>query len=259
MITEDFTKRRENFIRSVDWISVVPQKTDIESLCGFLKEKNIDFKVRYMLNNLYCVIDHKSYKHFFDVFESTDLKLMCRITRLDIKFDFDKPYFELIDEFKRSWNYSNGIYDREGDSTIYFNSRKSSLFCRFYDKAKELKLNDVNLSRLEYEIKGYTIAVFSHRYTMFGLSDALNFLYESLASFNYRKGLDLIAGTFEFDEPVPLDLLTRKSEKEKFRAFLKQYHHSILNYVDMLESSDDFFDLCHDISKFDDLVRDGNV
>lgn len=255
LITEDFIERREHFIRSVDWISVVPEKTDIDSLCGFMNSKGIIFKVRYMLNHLYCVIDKKSYYTFFDVYESTDLKLMCRFTRLDIKFDFTKPYLEIVERFKKQWNYSNGIYDKEGDATIYFNSRKSSLFCRFYDKAKELNLN-TNLSRLEYEIKGYTINVFSERYKLFGLNDALNYLYETLCGFNFRKGLDTIVGTFEFDEPLSWDFLSRKSEKEKFRSFLKQYRHSILRYVDMLKDGSKFFALCQDMTDFDKILDD---
>lgn len=246
-------ERRKNFIDSVDWISVINENCSFDELCEFItKNTNINFSTRYMFNHDYIVISKDSYQEFFDYYEDY-LKDYCRFTRLDLKYDYREPYNEMRERFLEFWDWNTGVSDKEGLATIYFNSRQSDLFCRFYNKQKEAKL-DYPLSRLEYEIKGAIIRQFSVRYRHRGLDDALNYIYSLMTEFNYNRGLTCIVPTFEYEQPLPNFDIVHKEKIEKFRTFLKQYRYSILDYVGLLRDKNELFDLCIDMSDFDKVV-----
>lgn len=244
--------RRSDFIESVDWISLVPKDCAYDYLIDLLKDENLSFSKRFIGKVNYVVIDKSCYEQFFESFERV-LKYYCYFTRIDLKFDFNQPYKELCDDFHRFWNYSTGICDKENFQTIYFNSRNSDLFCRLYDKQKESNL-ETSLSRLEYEVKGIIARQFSLRYTTLGLDDALNYLYYCIDAFNFRRGIDSIIESFEFKQPIPINVIEESDKREKLRRFLKQYGYTILNYVEYVGGNSNFFDLCHDLSLFDELV-----
>ena len=246
------TNRRDNFISSVDWISITNDGCSLDELISMFVDTNIDFNKRYIFNNEYLVITNDSYREFFDFYETT-LKNYCRFTRLDLKYDYLQEFKEMKEDFLKFWQYKSGIVDREGLNTIYFNSRNTDIFCRLYNKTLESSLS-FPLSRLEYEIKGSVIRQFSYRYRFTGLDDALDYLFSLFCEFNYNKGIDSIIQNFNFKQPVPLNIIEHIEKKEKFRKFLTQYRYSILDYLKLLGDDNELFDLCRDMSDFDKII-----
>ena len=201
----DSFERRCRFIESVDWLSVINDGIPYSQFISDLRlNTNIEFTEKYMFNHQYVVISKNSYTEFFDYFESKNG--ICRITRLDLKFDIAEPYHCVLSKYQNEFSYSSGVFDKEEISTIYFNSRQSDLFCRLYNKQKESDL-DFPLTRLEYEIKGIIMQNFSMRYFYFGLDDALNYLYELITEFNYNKNLLGLFPFLEYKQPIPFSTI----------------------------------------------------
>lgn len=247
---------RDNFINSLDWLSVINDSCSYDDMVGYIRKyTNISFNERYVADKKYIVVEKDSYREFLDFYEQF-LSVHCRFTRIDIKFDLAEKYSDIIQKRREQLNWSTGIVEnnKEGKfNTIYFNSRGSDMFCRFYDKQKEANL-DFPLSRLEYEIKGHIALNFSERYKLLGLPDALNYLLNFINDFNYQRGIGCLIGRFDNPPPYSLHIIEKKSKVEKMRRFLKQYRHTIKDYVDCI-GLENFMNLCSNMQDFDEIIK----
>lgn len=233
----------------IDWIAGVPKCNleDFEFICDSLS-------LKYRVN--------KIYNHKVITFEIHEMKIekipvifelvkngLFRITRIDVKFDFEISIDNLLNSDKYT-NYSNIIMGKEGIETIYYGNRGSSLFCRIYDKGKELKIDDI-LTRLEYEIKSDLAEEFSEQVFFFGFDDAISYIYKKIVIFNEKHEIHIL-DNYETVETLKINILKDKSDRVKFKNFCVHNSNSINKYIDKYKLSwNMFFTLLNDIPNFD--------
>ena len=183
----------------IDWVAGVPKINleDFEFICDSLK-------LKYRVNKIY---NHKVITFEIHEMKTEQIPLifelvkngLFRITRIDIKFDFQISIDKLLDSDKYT-NYSNIIMGKEGIETIYYGNRGSSLFCRIYDKGKELK--------------------FSEQVFFFGYDEAISYIYKKIVIFNEKQDIHIL-DNYETVETLKINILKDKSDRVKFKNFFQ--------------------------------------
>lgn len=233
----------------IDWIAGVPKYNleDFEFICD-------TFGLKYRINKIY---NHKVVT--FNIHEMRTEQLhvifefvknnLFRITRIDVKFDFEISIENLLNSDSYT-NYSNIIMGKEGIETIYYGNRGSNLFCRIYDKGKELKIDDV-LTRLEYEIKSDLAEEFNEQVRFFGYDEAISYIYKKIVIFNEKNEIHIL-DNYETVETLKINILKDKSDRVKFKNFCVHNSNSIINYMKKYNLSFNMFmTLINDVSNFD--------
>lgn len=233
----------------LDWIAGVPlcNIDDFEFVCDTF---NLKHRINKIFNHKVVTFELKemSVDKTPVIFELVKNN-MLRITRIDIKFDYA---IDINDVFESDsfTQYSNIIIGNEGIETVYYGNRGSNLFCRIYDKAKELRL-DEKLTRIEYEIKGDLAEEFNEQIRFFDFDNAISLMYEYILEFNKQKEINLL-DNYETVETLKINILNEKSEREKFKNFCTHNSNSINKYIDKYNLSwNMFFNLINDIPNFD--------
>lgn len=233
----------------IDWVAGVPKINleDFEFICDSLA-------LKYRVNKIY---NHKVVTFEIHEMKTEQIPLifelvkngLFRITRIDVKFDFEISIDKLLDSDKYT-NYSNIIMGKDGIETIYYGNRGSNLFCRIYDKGKELKIDDI-LTRLEYEIKSDLAEEFSEQVFFFGYDEAISYIYKKIVIFNERNEIHIL-DNYETAETIKINILKNKSDRIKFKNFCVHNCNSINKYIDKYKLSwNMFFTLLNDIPNFD--------
>jgi len=233
----------------LDWIAGVPlcNINDFEFVCDTFKLK---YRKSKIFNHKVVTFELKemSVDKIPVIFELVKNNLL-RITRIDIKFDYEIDINKAI-ESDLYTQYSNIIIGLEGIETIYYGNRGSNLFCRIYNKAKELKL-DEKLTRVEYEIKGDLAEEFNEQIRFFDFDNAISLMYKYILEFNQQKGINML-DNYETIETLKINILNEKSEREKFKNFCIHNGRSINKYISKYDLSwNMFFNLINDIPNFD--------
>ena len=154
-----------------------------------------------------------------------------RITRIDIKFDYFMPYKYMCKRFLDEFKLSNVILNKDKDvSTVYFGSRQSDIYCRFYNKREESNL-EFDVSRLEFEIKGYVCKQFSLRFSNISEYDAMDYLLNMIFEFCEHRNIVFLRLPY-FDDYVSAELVDKASLVAKFKRFCVQYKNSIETYIE---------------------------
>lgn len=239
-------------INVTDWISVTNEGISYEEMLIMLDENGVKFSIKHSYEHQYVVIDKKSYTNLFALLVGNP---SIRITRIDFKFDIFKDYGELSSKYIEYWTPHSVVGKKDKFETIYFNSRQSDIFCRFYDKTLESNLS-FPCSRLEFEIKGVVARQFSMRYSFISSDDALAYLMEYIQHFMYRKNIDCLVKLGNYGTYVPFDIVEHNTKVEKFRRFIRQYSNTILNYLDSFDlTPKEFFDYIEGNSDIDELTK----
>lgn len=233
---------KTNFIKLIDWISIINENVSYDEMLFELELHGILFSERHMFNNKYVVIDKNSYSRCIDLLDGSS---SYRITRLDLKFDYDMKFEDIVSLYGTDWDFTSCVGDRDSIKTIYFGSRNSDLFCRFYNKTAESNL-DFDLSRLEYEIKGQVARLFSARLSYIGFDDAYNYIMQILTEFSSKHNLISFFNVFDFSSPVDFSIIDNKISKEKFIYFVRHNASSFLTWLDKFDiTPEEFKSLCH--------------
>lgn len=247
---EDFTPY-DFLINTCDWISCTNEGVSFEEFLMLLDSNGVKFDVRRSFEHQYVVIDKKTYVEFFALAPSNSF---IRLTRIDLRFDTFQDFKAMYEPYLEEWNPSSCVGKPGRYETIYFGSRSSDLYCRFYDKQKESNLK-FPCSRLEFEIKGYICKQFSLRMSYIDLEDALSFLLDNIRDFMFRQKLDGLVHFPTYGTYIPFDVVNHSSMVDKFRRFVKQYSSSILNYLDSFDlSGNEFVELLEEPSKLNDFL-----
>lgn len=249
---EDFDSY-EFLINVTDWISVTNESIPYEDMLIMLDENGIKFSIKHSYQHQYVVIDKSCYTNLFALLVGNP---SIRITRIDFKFDIFTDFGELCNKYIDVWVPHSVVGKKDRLETIYFNSRQSDIFCRFYDKTLESKLR-FPCSRLEFEIKGAVARQFSMRYSFVSADDAVAYLMEYIQHFMFRKNLDCLVRLGSFGTYVPFDVVEYNTKVEKFRRFIKQYRNTMMNYLDSFDlTPKEFFDYIEGNLDVDDLARE---
>lgn len=249
---EDFDSQ-DFLINVTDWLSVTNESIPYEDMLIMLDENGIKFTIKHSYEHQYVVIDKDSYTNLFALLVGNP---SIRITRIDFKFDIFEDFKELYSKFIDVWTPHSIVGKKDRFETIYFNSRQSDIFCRFYDKTLESKLR-FPCSRLEFEVKGVIARQFSLRYSFISCDDAVAYLMEYIQHFMYRKNLDCLVRLGNYGTYVPFDIVEHNTKVEKFRRFIKQYSKSLLDYIDSFDlSPDEFFGYLEGTSDIEELLRE---
>lgn len=224
---EDF-KSHDFLINVTDWISVINEGISYDEMLIMLDQNGIKFSIKHSYEHQYVVIDKSCYTNLFSLLVGNPV---IRITRIDFKFDIFKDFEELSSKYIDNWIPHSIVGKKDKFETIYFNSRQSDIFCRFYDKTLESHL-PFPCSRLEFEIKGFVARQFSMRYSYISADDALSYLIEYIQNFMFRKNIDCLVRLGNYGSYVPFDIVEHNTKVEKFRRFIRQYSNSILDYLD---------------------------
>ena len=229
----------EFLINVTDWLSVTNEGISYEEMLIMLDENGIKFSLKHSYQHQYVVIDKECYTNLFALLVGNP---NIRITRIDLKFDMFEDFKSIYTKYIESWTPHSIVGKKGRFETIYFNSRQSDIFCRFYDKTLESNLR-FPCSRLEFEIKGVIAKQFSLRYSFISSNDAVAYLMEYIQHFVYRKNLDCILRLRNYGTYLPFDVVEHNTKVEKFRRFIKQYKSSLLNYLDSFDiTPNEFFD-----------------
>ena len=240
-------------INVTDWLSVTNESISYDEMLIMLDENGIKFSIKHSYEHQYVVIDKSCYTNLFALLVGNP---SIRITRIDFKFDIFNDFGELSSKYIDIWVPHSVVGKKNKFETIYFNSRQSDIFCRFYDKTLESKLK-FPCSRLEFEIKGVIARQFSMRFSFISADDAVAYLMEYIQTFMFRKNLDGLVRFGSFGSYVPFDIVEHNTKVEKFRRFIKQYSNSILNYLDSFDlTPDEFFDYVEGNSDVESLLRE---
>lgn len=243
-----------NFLINVtDWLSVTNEGISYEEMLIMLDENGIKFSIKHSYEHQYVVIDKDCYTNLFALLIGNP---SIRITRIDFKFDIFEDFEEVYTKYIEVWTPHSVVGKKNRYETIYFNSRQSDIFCRFYDKTLESKLR-FPCSRLEFEIKGVIARQFSMRYSFISSDDAVAYLMEYIQCFMFRKNLDCLVRLGNFGTYVSFDIVEHNTKVEKFRRFIKQYSNSLLNYLDSFDlTPNEFFDYVEGKSDIEKLLRE---
>lgn len=220
-----------------DWISCTNENISFEEFLFHLENNGVKFQIKRSYEYQYVVIDKDTYYKFFALLTNNN---NIRITRIDIKFDTFQDFFEMYLPRIEDIKPSSCIGKKDRFETIYFGSRNSDIYCRFYDKTKESNLK-FPCSRLEFEIKGYIAKNFSLRYSLIDSDDALNYLLDNIQDFMYHHNITGLISFPSYGEYCKVDIISRCTKIEKFRRFCKQYSNSILDYLDSFNLSGNEF------------------
>lgn len=238
VLEEDFDSY-EFLINVTDWLSVTNESISYDEMLIMLDENGIKFSIKHSYEHQYVVIDKSCYTNLFALLVGNPC---IRITRIDIKFDIFKDFTELCDKYIDVWSPHSVVGKKDRFETIYFNSRQSDIFCRFYDKTLEAGLH-FPCSRLEFEIKGAIARQFSMRYSFISSDDSVAYLMEYIQNFMFRKNIDCLVRLGSFGTYTSFDIVEHNTKVEKFRRFIKQYGTSLLNYLDSFDlTPKEFFD-----------------
>lgn len=249
---EDFDSQ-DFLINVTDWLSVTNENIPYEDMLIMLDENGIKFTIKHSYEHQYVVIDKDSYTNLFALLVGNP---SIRITRIDFKFDIFEDFKELYSKFIDVWTPHSIVGKKDRFETIYFNSRQSDIFCRFYDKTLESKLR-FPCSRLEFEVKGVIARQFSLRYSFISSDDAVAYIMEYIQHFMFRKNLDCLVRLGNYGSYVPFDIVEHNTKVEKFRRFIRQYGNSILSYIDSFDlSKNDFFDYIEGNADVEELLRE---
>lgn len=249
---EEFDSR-DFLINVTDWLSVTNEGISYEDMLIMLDENGVKFTIKHSYEHQYVVIDKSCYTNLFALIVGNP---SIRITRIDVKFDIFEDFKEIYAKFIDVWNPHSIVGKKDRFETIYFNSRQSDIFCRFYDKTLESKLR-FPCSRLEFEVKGVIARQFSMRYSFISSDDAVAYLMEYIQHFMYRKNLDCLVRLGNYGSYVPFDVVEHNTKVEKFRRFIKQYSKSLLDYIDSFDlSPDEFFGYIEGNSDIEELLRE---
>lgn len=242
-------------INVTDWISVTNEGISYEEMLIMLDENGIKFSIKHSYEHQYVVIDKECYTNLFALLVGNPY---VRITRIDFKFDILKDFKELYVKYIDTWVPRSIVGQKDRFETIYFNSRQSDIFCRFYDKALESNLK-FPCSRLEFEIKGIVAKQFSMRFSFISSDDAVAYLLEYIQHFMFRKNLDSLVRLGNFGSYVPFDIVEHNTKVEKFRRFVKQYSKSLLDYIDSFDlTPNEFFSYLEGTSNIDELLSENS-
>lgn len=240
-------------INVTDWLSVTNEGISYDEMLIMLDENGIKFSIKHSYEHQYVVIDKCSYTNLFALMIGNP---SIRITRIDFKFDILEDFEHLYSKYIDVWVPRSIVGKKDRFETIYFNSRQSDIFCRFYDKTLESRLK-FSCSRLEFEIKGVIARQFSMRFSFISSDDAVAYLLEYIQTFMFRKNLDGLVKLGNYGSYVPFDIVEHNTKVEKFRRFIKQYGRSLLDYLDSFDlSPDEFFDYIEGNSDVEELLRE---
>lgn len=243
----------EFLINVTDWISVTNEGISYEEMLIMLDENGVKFSIKHSYEHQYVVIDKEFYTNLFALLVGNP---SIRITRIDFKFDIFEEFVSLYSKYIDTWVPRSIVGKKDKFETIYFNSRQSDIFCRFYDKTLESNLK-FPCSRLEFEIKGVIARQFSMRFSFISADDAVAYIMEYIQTFMFRKNLDGLVRLGSFGKYVPFDVVEHNTKVEKFRRFIKQYSNSLLNYLDSFDlTPDEFFDYVDGKSDIEELLRE---
>ena len=232
----------KGFLKLIDWLSVINDSVSFDEMLLDFERNGIKFGERHIFNYNYVVVDKESYSKMFDLLMGST---QYRITRIDIKFDYELSYSYLLNSYGSMFNFSSCVGNMNGTQTVYFGSRNSDLFCRLYDKTSEAGL-DFDLSRLEYEIKGSVARIFSSRLSYIGFDDAYNYLMSTLYDFSAKHNLLDLYTIYDFSIPVDFSLVDDKISKDKFIYFVRHNGNSFLNWLDKFDlTAEEFKSLCY--------------
>lgn len=239
-------------INVTDWLSVTNEGISYEEMLIMLDENGIRFTIKHSYEHQYVVINKECYTNLFALLVGNP---SIRITRIDFKFDIFEDFEKLYSKHIESWTPHSVVGKKDRFETIYFNSRQSDLFCRFYDKTLESGLK-FPCSRLEFEIKGVIARQFSLRYSFISSDDAVAYIMEYIQHFMFRKNLDCLVRLGNYGSYVPFDIVEHNTKVEKFRRFVKQYSRTLLNYIDSFDlTPDEFFDYVDGTSDIEELLK----
>ena len=239
-------------INVTDWLSVTNEGISYDEMLIMLDEAGIEFSIKHSYEHQYVVIDKSCYASLFSLLVGNP---NIRITRIDLKFDILDDFEKLYSKYIDVWNPHSVVGKKDRYETIYFNSRQSDIFCRFYNKTLESGLK-FPCSRLEFEIKGVIARQFSMRYSFISSDDAVAYLMEYIQTFMFRKNLDGLVKLGNYGSYVPFDIVEHNTKVEKFRRFIRQYGRSLLDYIDSFDlSPDEFFDYIDGTSDIEELLR----
>lgn len=239
-------------LNTCDWISCTNEGVSFEEFLILLDSNGIKFSIRRSFEHQFVVIDKSSYVEFFALLPSTP---SVRITRIDLRFDTFQDFKAMYEPYLEDWRPSSCVGKLGRYETIYFGSRSSDLYCRFYDKQKESNLN-FPCSRLEFEVKGFLCKQFSLRISYISLDDALSFLLDNIRDFMYKQKLDGLVNIPTYGKYIPFDIVNHASMVDKFRRFVKQYSSSILSYLDSFDlNGNEFVELLEDKSKLNEFLE----
>ena len=252
-IFEEEFDSSEFLINVTDWLSVTNDGISYDEMLIMLDENGIKFSIKHSYEHQYVVVDKDYYTSLFALLVGNP---SIRITRIDLKFDIFEDFEKICDKYIDVWTPRSVVGKKDRFETIYFNSRQSDIFCRFYDKTLESNLH-FPCSRLEFEIKGVIARQFSMRYSFISADDAVAYIMEYIQTFMFRKNLDCLVRLGSFGSYVPFDIVEHNTKVEKFRRFIKQYSNSILNYIDSFDlTPKEFFDYVEGNSDIEELLRE---
>lgn len=241
---------KEQFFTSLDWLSVVPdgqinsKDVVLSDLEKELEIYDIGHKLQKTFDNFYFVINKEDIIKFCYAFDSK--LLHARITRFDVRFDFEEKFEDLFNRVRKELSFSSCITNADNKvNTVYFGSRESGLFARLYNKTLESHL-DCDISRLEYEVKGSLALQFSTRWQVFDLDDAISYISKWFTEFNNTNGLISVIGLFEFHDVKPYEFFHESEFKYKMRHFVRQYRNSLIDFANYCGSIESFYDLLFD-------------
>lgn len=246
----------EKCISSIDWLTLVEQDMSIEEISDFItSETNLVGNLRKIHNISSYVVPHSFYAYSCALQLVLDGK--ARISRIDIKFDFDER-FDLFFARLADTEPSKILYERfDVPSTVYYGKRESDIYVRMYDKQLESNLL-FPLSRVEFEVKGSVAFEFSKRIRFLGYVDAFMFLYSRLEEYRVRH-FDTLQLSNELDiyNYLPFSTLDNNDYVARFYRFYKQYRKVLLLYCHNLKiDNDTFFEIMNtDFSDFKDFSK----
>lgn len=242
----------EFLINVTDWLSVTNDSISYDEMLIMLDENGIKFSIKHSYEHQYVVIDKNYYTNLFALLVGNPC---IRITRIDLKFDIFDDFEKICNKYIDVWNPRSVVGKKNSFETIYFNSRQSDIFCRFYNKTLESKLR-FPCSRLEFEIKGVIARQFSMRYSFISADDAVAYIMEYIQHFMYRKNLDCLVRLGNYGTYVPFDIVEHNTKVEKFRRFIRQYGTSLLNYLECFDlTAKEFFDYIEGTLDIEELLR----
>ena len=187
-IFEEEFDSSEFLINVTDWLSVTNDGISYDEMLIMLDENGIKFSIKHSYEHQYVVVDKDYYTSLFALLVGNP---SIRITRIDLKFDIFEDFEKICDKYIDVWTPRSVVGKKDRFETIYFNSRQSDIFCRFYDKTLESNLH-FPCSRLEFEIKGVIARQFSMRYSFISADDAVAYIMEYIQTFMFRKNLDCL-------------------------------------------------------------------
>ena len=246
----------EKCIASIDWLTLVEQDMSIEEIMDTITSKtNLIGNLRKIYNISSYVVPHSFYAY------SCALQLVlegkARISRIDIKFDFDERFDAFFARLGKT-EPSKILYESfDVPSTVYYGKRESDIYVRMYDKQLESNLVSP-LSRVEFEVKGSVAFEFSKRVRFLGYFDAFMFLYSRLEEYRIRHFYSLqLSDDLDIYNYLPFFTLDNNDYVARFYRFYKQYRKALLLYCHNLKiDNDTFFEIMNtEFSDFKEFSR----